>query len=120
MKDANVSVQIHPHSQKYIRFCWKTRTHQFKALPFRLIIAPVDIHPVNESRIELPTEVRCPNSNLPRQYVHYWEQGLVHLLTDNNLFHNQFKHTDDFAVLTEEKLEKLQTLCCQALIIGKP
>ena len=41
LKDAYLSVAIHPQSQKYLRFCWKTKTYQFKALPFGLNIAPM-------------------------------------------------------------------------------
>ena len=41
LKDAYLSVPIHPDSQKYLRFLWKNKTYQFKALPFRLNIAPM-------------------------------------------------------------------------------
>ncbi len=41
LKDAYLSVPIHPDSQKYLRFLWKNKTYQFKALPFGLNIAPI-------------------------------------------------------------------------------
>jgi hypothetical protein len=41
LKDAYLSVPIHPDSQKYLRFLWKNKTYQFKALPFGLNIAPM-------------------------------------------------------------------------------
>ncbi len=41
LKDTYLSVPIHPDSQKYLRFLWKNKTYQFKALPFGLNIAPM-------------------------------------------------------------------------------
>jgi hypothetical protein len=40
LKDAYLSVPIHPASQKFLRFIWKDKTYQFQALPFGLNIAP--------------------------------------------------------------------------------
>ena len=40
LKDAYLSVAIHPQSQKYLRFLWQKKAYQFRALPFGLNIAP--------------------------------------------------------------------------------
>ena len=40
LKDAYLSVAVHPDCQKYLRFVWKNLTFQFRALPFGLNIAP--------------------------------------------------------------------------------
>ena len=39
LKDAYLSVAVHPDYQKYLRFVWKNQAFQFKALPFSLNIA---------------------------------------------------------------------------------
>ena len=40
LKDAYLSVAVHPDCQKYLRFVWKNQTFQFRALSFGLNIAP--------------------------------------------------------------------------------
>ena len=40
LKDAYLSVAVHPDCQKYLRFVWKNKTFQFRALPFGLNIEP--------------------------------------------------------------------------------
>ena len=40
LKDAYLSVAVHPDCQKYLRFVWKNQAFQFRALPFGLNIAP--------------------------------------------------------------------------------
>ena len=41
LKDAYLRVAINPQSQKFLRFNWKGKAYQFKALPFGLNIAPL-------------------------------------------------------------------------------
>jgi hypothetical protein len=41
LKDAYLTVAINPQSQKFIRFIWKNKAYQFKALPFGLNVAPL-------------------------------------------------------------------------------
>ena len=36
LKDAYLTVGVHPESQKYLRFVWQGQTYQFLALPFGL------------------------------------------------------------------------------------
>ena len=40
LKDAYLSVAVHEHSQKFLRFIWEEKCYQFKALPFGLCSAP--------------------------------------------------------------------------------
>ena len=40
LKDAYLSVPIHPSSQKYLQFSWEGQSWQFRALPFGLSSAP--------------------------------------------------------------------------------
>ena len=40
LSDASLHIPIHPHSRKYLRFCYKSRVFQFTSLPFGLATAP--------------------------------------------------------------------------------
>ena len=40
LKDAYLTVGVHPESQKFLRFVWQGQTYQFLALPFGLNTAP--------------------------------------------------------------------------------
>ena len=40
LKDAYLTVGVHPNSQKYLRFIWQGQVYQFQALPFGLNTAP--------------------------------------------------------------------------------
>lgn len=40
LKDAYLSVPVHETSRKFLRFLWKGKSYQFKALPFGLCSAP--------------------------------------------------------------------------------
>ena len=40
LKDAYLSVAIHPQSKKFLRFLWQNKAYQFRSLPFGLNIAP--------------------------------------------------------------------------------
>ena len=40
MKDAYLTVGVHPHSQQFLRFIWQGQIYQFRALPFGLNTAP--------------------------------------------------------------------------------
>ena len=40
LKDAYLTVGVHPESQKFLRFVWLGQTYQFLALPFGLNTAP--------------------------------------------------------------------------------
>ncbi len=40
LKDAYLTVGVHPNSQKYLRFIWQGQVYQFQALPFCLNTAP--------------------------------------------------------------------------------
>ena len=147
LKDAYLSVEIHPQSQKYLRFCWKTKTYQFKALPFGLNIAPMIF-----TRLMKPVA-----SYLPKRGVR-----LVIYLDDMLIIGASPEETSQFTVmaiklleslgfiiinkeksimtptqviqflgfiinsntmmilLLQEKVNKLQTLCRQILKIEKP
>ena len=41
LKDAYLTIAMNPQSQKFLRFIWKGKTYQFKALPFGLNVAPL-------------------------------------------------------------------------------
>ena len=41
LKDAYLTVAMSPQSQKFLRFIWKGKAYQFKALPFVLNVAPL-------------------------------------------------------------------------------
>jgi hypothetical protein len=40
LKNAYLSVAIHPQSKKFLRFLWQNKAYQFRSLPFGLNIAP--------------------------------------------------------------------------------
>ena len=40
LKDAYLTMGVHPHSQQFLRFIWQGHTYQFRALPFGLNTAP--------------------------------------------------------------------------------
>ena len=40
LKDAYLSVAIHPQSKKFLGFLWQSKAYQFRSLPFGLNIAP--------------------------------------------------------------------------------
>ena len=40
LSDAYLHIPIHPHSRKYLRFCYRSQVFQFTALPFGLATAP--------------------------------------------------------------------------------
>jgi hypothetical protein len=40
LKDAYLTVGVHPHWQQFLRFIWQGKTYQFRALPFGLNTAP--------------------------------------------------------------------------------
>ena len=40
LSDAYLHIPIHPHSRKYLRFCYKAQVFQFTSLPFGLATAP--------------------------------------------------------------------------------
>ena len=40
LSDAYLHVPIHPHSRKYLRFCYRSQVFQFTSLPFGLATAP--------------------------------------------------------------------------------
>ena len=41
LKDAYLTIAMNPQSQKFLRFIWKGKAYQFKALPFGLNVAPL-------------------------------------------------------------------------------
>ena len=40
LKDAYFQIPVHPGSRKYLQFIWRDQVYQFKALCFRLALAP--------------------------------------------------------------------------------
>ena len=40
LKDAYLTIPVHPEDQKYLKFVWRKQAYQFKTLPFGLATAP--------------------------------------------------------------------------------
>ena len=65
LKDAYLSVTVHPESQTFLRFIWKTN---ISASPLRFEYTPSHIHTVVKTSGSLSEEKRSSPSNLPRQH----------------------------------------------------